>query len=78
MTYNFTKDLTSFRNNTLECQSYIPKFVCMHVLLHLQNKFNSDYTIYGNAFPHSSSCKDLGINLSDNLEVIHYQTTIYF
>ena len=28
-------------------------------------------TIYGNAIPHSSSCKDLGINLSWRL---HYQT----
>jgi len=48
----------------------IPKFVfmCYH------NKFNSEYTINGNAIPHSSSCKDLGINFSDNLTWrLHYQ-----
>ena len=58
-------DLTSLThwsdNNHLSFN--ISKFV----LLSLHNKFNSEYTIHGNAIPHSSSCKDLGINLSDNL-----------
>ena len=31
--------------------------------------------MHGNAIPLSSSCKDLGINLSDNLSWrLHYQT----
>ena len=31
--------------------------------------------MHGNAIPHSSSCKDLGINLADNLSWrLHYQT----
>ena len=39
------------------------------------NKFNSEYTIHGNAIPYSSSCKDLGINSSDNSSWrLHYQT----
>ena len=66
-------DLTSLAhwsdNNHLSFN--ISKFV----LLRLHNKFNSEYTIHGNAIPHSSSCKDLGINLSDNLSWrLHYQT----
>ena len=67
------KDLTSLThwsdNNHLSFN--ISKFV----LLCLHNKFNSEYTIHGNAITHSSSCKDLGINLSDNLSWrLHYQT----
>ena len=34
--------------------------------MHFHNKFNSVYTIHGNAISHFSSCKDLEINLSDN------------
>ena len=69
----FQKDLTSLShwsdNNHLSFN--ISKFVFMH----FHNKFNSEYTIHGNVIPHFSSCKDLGINLSDNLSWrLHYQT----
>ena len=60
----FQNDLTSLShwsvNNHLSFN--ISKFVFMH----FHNKFNSEYTIRGNVIPHSSSCRDLGINLSDN------------
>ena len=43
--------------------------------MRFHNKFNSEYTIHGNAITHSSSCKDLGVNFSDNLSWrLHYQT----
>ena len=32
--------------------------------MRFHNKFNSEYTIHGNAITHSSSCKDLGVNFS--------------
>ena len=69
----FQNDLISLShwsvNNHLSFN--ISKFVFMH----FHNKFNSEYTIHGNFIPHFSSCKDLGINLSDNLSWrLHYQT----
>ena len=43
-------------------------------LMQFHNKFNSEYTIHGNVITHSSSCKDLGINFSDDLSWrLHYQ-----
>ena len=65
-------DLTSLShwsdNNHLSFN--ISKFVFMQ----FHNKFNSEYTIDGNVITHSSSCKDLGINFSDDLSWrSHYQ-----
>ena len=65
-------DLTSLShwsdNNHLSFN--ISKFVFMH----FHSKFNSEYTIHGNVITYSSSCKDLGINFSDDLSWrLHYQ-----
>jgi len=44
------------------------------VFMRYHNKFNLEYTIDGYAIVHSSNCKDLGINFSDNLTWrLHYQ-----
>ena len=68
----FQEDLSSVShwssNNNLAFS--VPKFI----FLHYHNKFNSLYTINGNAIPCSNSCKDLGIFFSDSLSWrLHYQ-----
>ena len=61
----FQEDLSSVShwssNNNLAFS--VPKFI----FVRYRNKFNSLYTINGNAIPCSDSCKDLGIFFSDSL-----------